>query len=57
MVLEELHLTGNLETWQGLECMCRDASCKDEVKPSYGLKINDPNSPPPTYEVMSKVKG
>ena len=38
--------TGNLEAWQDLGCMSRDASCKDEVKPSYGLKISDPNSPP-----------
>ena len=41
-----IQATGNLEAWQGLGCMSRDASCKEEVKPSYGLKISDPNSPP-----------
>ena len=37
---------GNLEAWQDLGCMSRDASCKVELKPSYELKISDPNFPP-----------
>ena len=37
---------GNLEAWQDLGCMSRDASCKDKEKPSCGLKTSDPNSPP-----------
>ena len=38
--------TGNLEAWQGLGFMSRDASCKVELKPSCGLKISDLNTPP-----------
>jgi len=39
-------ISGNLEAWQGLGCMSRDASCKVALKPSCELKINNPNSPP-----------
>ena len=39
-------ISGNLEAWQGMGCMSRDVSCKVELKPSYGLKIIDPNFPP-----------
>ena len=38
--------SGNLEAWQDLGCMSRDASCKVELEPSCGLKSSDPSSPP-----------